>query len=128
MAVAHVRARFGHHRFLPDRLQDRPQRQEVRLARSVTGTENLIVSKNHVMLTLLCAGVALLPFVDERRLHAALSEVYPNLNEDEKERNTLGADRLFVGPHHPSHDFLGTSLPLHSHNPASLSPALDIQS
>ena len=54
-----------------------------------------------------CAGVALLPFVDERRLHAALRDVYPNLNADENERNTLGSDRLFVGPHHPSHDFLG---------------------
>ena len=28
-------------------------------------------------------GVALLPFVDEQRLHAALAEVYPNLTQDE---------------------------------------------
>ncbi|KAK2178116.1 hypothetical protein NP493_558g01017 [Ridgeia piscesae] len=50
-------------------------------------------------------GVALLPFVDEKRLKEALSVVYPDLTEDEKTRNTRGADRLFVGKNHPSHDF-----------------------
>ena len=29
------------------------------------------------------AGVALLPFVDEKRLKKALAEVYPDLTEDE---------------------------------------------
>ena len=52
-------------------------------------------------------GVALLPFVDEKRLHAALESVYPDLTDDEISRNVRGSDRLFVGPHHPSHDLLG---------------------
>lgn len=41
-------------------------------------------------------GVALLPFIDEQRLHLALKDVYPNLDEDEKERNSLGPHLLFV--------------------------------
>ncbi|KAB0406222.1 hypothetical protein E2I00_018434 [Balaenoptera physalus] len=51
-------------------------------------------------------GVALLPFVDERRLRAALEEVYPDLTPEENRRNSLGGDVLFVGKHHPLHDFL----------------------
>uniref|UniRef100_A0A803T485 5'-3' exoribonuclease n=1 Tax=Anolis carolinensis TaxID=28377 RepID=A0A803T485_ANOCA len=51
-------------------------------------------------------GVALLPFVDERRLRAALAEVYPDLTPEEKRRNSLGGDVLFVGKHHPLHDFI----------------------
>uniref|UniRef100_A0A4X1V441 5'-3' exoribonuclease n=2 Tax=Sus scrofa TaxID=9823 RepID=A0A4X1V441_PIG len=51
-------------------------------------------------------GVALLPFVDERRLRAALEEVYPDLTPEETRRNSLGGDVLFVGKHHPLHDFV----------------------
>ncbi|XP_066576846.1 5'-3' exoribonuclease 2 isoform X2 [Amia ocellicauda] len=51
-------------------------------------------------------GVALLPFVDERRLRAALEEVYPDLTSDEIKRNSLGSDMLFVGKHHPLCDFI----------------------
>ncbi|XP_058393504.1 5'-3' exoribonuclease 2-like, partial [Diceros bicornis minor] len=51
-------------------------------------------------------GVALLPFVDERRLRAALEEVYPDLTPEETRRNSLGGDVLFVGKHHPLHDFI----------------------
>nr|XP_022333433.1 5'-3' exoribonuclease 2-like isoform X3 [Crassostrea virginica] len=51
-------------------------------------------------------GVALLPFVDEKRLLSALETVYPDLTEDERERNTWGSDRLFVGIRHPSYSFL----------------------
>ncbi|XP_075719095.1 5'-3' exoribonuclease 2 [Rhinoderma darwinii] len=51
-------------------------------------------------------GVALLPFVDERRLRAALEEVYPDLTPDEMRRNSLGGDHLFVGKHHPLNDFI----------------------
>ncbi|KAF3824618.1 hypothetical protein GH733_009952 [Mirounga leonina] len=51
-------------------------------------------------------GVALLPFVDERRLRAALEEVYPDLTPEETKRNSLGGDVLFVGKHHPLHDFI----------------------
>ncbi|XP_068088533.1 5'-3' exoribonuclease 2 [Hyperolius riggenbachi] len=51
-------------------------------------------------------GVALLPFVDERRLRAALEEVYPDLTPDERRRNSLGGDHLFVGKHHPLLEFV----------------------
>ncbi|XP_041721880.1 5'-3' exoribonuclease 2 isoform X1 [Coregonus clupeaformis] len=51
-------------------------------------------------------GVALLPFVDERRLRAALAEVYPNLSPEENKRNSLGSDMLFVGISHPICDFI----------------------
>ncbi|KAL4649010.1 5'-3' exoribonuclease 2 [Arapaima gigas] len=51
-------------------------------------------------------GVALLPFVDERRLRAALEEVYPDLTPEECKRNSLGNDLLFVGKSHPLFDFI----------------------
>ncbi|XP_057679202.1 5'-3' exoribonuclease 2 [Corythoichthys intestinalis] len=51
-------------------------------------------------------GVALLPFVDERRLRAALAEVYPDLTDDEVRRNSLGSDLVFVGKSHPMSDFV----------------------
>nr|XP_015803747.2 5'-3' exoribonuclease 2 [Nothobranchius furzeri] len=51
-------------------------------------------------------GVALLPFVDERRLRAALADVYPDLTPDEERRNSLGSDVLFLGKPHPLFDFI----------------------
>ncbi|XP_037541967.1 5'-3' exoribonuclease 2 [Nematolebias whitei] len=51
-------------------------------------------------------GVALLPFVDERRLRAALADVYPDLTTDEVRRNSLGSDVLFLGKLHPLFDFI----------------------
>jgi len=51
-------------------------------------------------------GVALLPFVDEKRLLETLQEVYPNLTIREQNRNGLGNDRLFVGEKSASSDFL----------------------
>ncbi|XP_049446346.1 5'-3' exoribonuclease 2 [Epinephelus fuscoguttatus] len=51
-------------------------------------------------------GVALLPFVDERRLRAALSEVYPDLTTEEVKRNSLGSDVMFLGKSHPLFDFI----------------------
>ncbi|KAK7133989.1 hypothetical protein R3I94_015749 [Phoxinus phoxinus] len=51
-------------------------------------------------------GVALLPFVDERRLFAALAEVYPELTSEEVRRNSLGSDVIFVGKSHPLCDFI----------------------
>lgn len=41
-------------------------------------------------------GVALLPFLDEARLHSTLRQVYGDLTEDEIRRNSVGQDRLFV--------------------------------
>ncbi|XP_055680069.1 5'-3' exoribonuclease 2 homolog isoform X1 [Lutzomyia longipalpis] len=43
-------------------------------------------------------GVALLPFVDEKRLFKALKPLHDKLTEAEKRRNSLGSDRLYVGP------------------------------
>ncbi|KAI6225891.1 putative 5-3 exonuclease domain containing protein [Aphelenchoides besseyi] len=51
-------------------------------------------------------GVALLPFVDEKLLLQTLKSVYHTLTEDEKARNIVGPDRLFVGRRHPLFDFL----------------------
>uniref|UniRef100_A0A671SGH9 5'-3' exoribonuclease n=1 Tax=Sinocyclocheilus anshuiensis TaxID=1608454 RepID=A0A671SGH9_9TELE len=51
-------------------------------------------------------GVALLPFVDERRLRAALADVYPDLSPEEVRRNSLGSDVIFVGKSHPLCDFI----------------------
>ncbi|XP_060773993.1 5'-3' exoribonuclease 2 [Neoarius graeffei] len=51
-------------------------------------------------------GVALLPFVDERRLRAALENVYPDLSPDEFRRNSLGSDVVFVGKAHALCDFI----------------------
>ena len=41
-------------------------------------------------------GVALLPFVDEVRLHRALEKFYPKLTQAEIARNIRGDDRVFV--------------------------------
>ncbi|XP_074643566.1 5'-3' exoribonuclease 2-like [Tubulanus polymorphus] len=51
-------------------------------------------------------GVALLPFVDEKRLLKALESVYPDLNQDEKSRNIRSSDRLFVSCKHPAYPLL----------------------
>lgn len=40
-------------------------------------------------------GVALLPFIDEARLFRALKSVYPNLTEEEINRNSYGEDMKF---------------------------------
>ncbi|XP_069118532.1 5'-3' exoribonuclease 2 homolog [Argopecten irradians] len=50
-------------------------------------------------------GVALLPFVDEKRLLSALATVYPDLTSGERKRNTKGSDRMFVGIRHPVYTF-----------------------
>ncbi|VDK51600.1 unnamed protein product [Anisakis simplex] len=51
-------------------------------------------------------GVALLPFVDESRLLETLKTVYETLDAFERERNSRGPDRIFVGPKHPFAKFL----------------------
>lgn len=40
-------------------------------------------------------GVALLPFIDEARLFRALESVYPNLSDEETDRNSRGEERIF---------------------------------
>lgn len=51
-------------------------------------------------------GVALLPFVDERRLKKALEPMHEKLNKEEKKRNTMGNDCLFVRKTNDLYDFL----------------------
>lgn len=51
-------------------------------------------------------GVALLPFVDERRLKKALEQMHDKLNLEEKKRNTMGNDCLFVRKSNDFYDFL----------------------
>ncbi|XP_021501968.1 5'-3' exoribonuclease 2 isoform X3 [Meriones unguiculatus] len=69
-------------------------------------------------------GVALLPFVDERRLRAALEEVYPDLTPEENRRNSLGGDVLFVGKLHPLHDFILELYQTGSTEPIDVPPEL----
>ena len=49
-------------------------------------------------------GVAILPFIDEKRLLKAMHEKYPELSEDERSRNEMGRDVLIFGETHPMYD------------------------
>ncbi|XP_054840423.1 5'-3' exoribonuclease 2 [Eublepharis macularius] len=69
-------------------------------------------------------GVALLPFVDERRLRAALAEVYPDLTSEEQRRNSLGGDVIFVGKHHQLHDFIHELYKSDDKEPTDMPPEL----
>lgn len=51
-------------------------------------------------------GVALLPFIDEKRLLAAMAPLYHALKEDEVQRNKWGSNVLFVGYENGLHAFL----------------------
>ncbi|XP_071544805.1 5'-3' exoribonuclease 2 homolog isoform X2 [Panulirus ornatus] len=51
-------------------------------------------------------GVALLPFVDEKRLKKALESVYPLLTPEEVRRNKRGDDRLYVSIKHEAYSQL----------------------
>jgi 5'-3' exoribonuclease 2 len=42
-------------------------------------------------------GVALLPFIDEKRLLEAMAGPYELLTEDERRRNTWGNNVVFIG-------------------------------
>ena len=46
-------------------------------------------------------GVALLPFIDEKRLLDAMSTRYSGLSYEEIERNKWGNNTLFVADEHP---------------------------
>ncbi|XP_036438052.1 5'-3' exoribonuclease 2 [Colossoma macropomum] len=69
-------------------------------------------------------GVALLPFVDERRLRAALAKVYPDLTAEEVRRNSLGSDVFFVGKSHPLCDFIIELYRSESHEGTEIPPEL----
>ncbi|XP_018324321.1 5'-3' exoribonuclease 2 homolog isoform X2 [Agrilus planipennis] len=51
-------------------------------------------------------GVALLPFVDEKRLFKALEPYYSKLTHEEIRRNIRGDDRLYVSKRNPSYKFV----------------------
>lgn len=51
-------------------------------------------------------GVVLLPFIDEKRLLAAMEKRYPLLTEEEKARNTVGKDVLFISDRHPLYEHI----------------------
>lgn len=52
-------------------------------------------------------GVALLPFIDEDRLLAAVERVYPQLSADDLQRNVLGVNNLYAHEHSPVNDVFG---------------------
>lgn len=49
-------------------------------------------------------AIVLLPFIDEKRLLAAMGTKYPLLSEEEHERNAVGKEALLVGDSHPLYD------------------------
>jgi 5'-3' exoribonuclease 2 len=54
---------------------------------------------------MLWQGVALLPFIDEKRLLDAMAEHYPKLTEDEVRRNSWGHDVMFIADEHSMYPF-----------------------
>jgi len=53
-------------------------------------------------------GVALLPFIDEKRLLAAMATRYPELTADEKARNEFGHEALILSTQHALYDDVAT--------------------
>lgn len=51
-------------------------------------------------------GVALLPFIEEKRLLDAMAQHYPKLSEAEVLRNKWGPNVLFCGEEHKLFDFV----------------------
>lgn len=49
-------------------------------------------------------AIVLLPFIDEKRLLAAMKTKYPMLSEEEHERNAVGKETLLIGDSHPLYD------------------------
>ena len=66
-------------------------------------------------------GVALLPFVDEKRLLDCLKDVYEDLTDEEKKRNSRGKDLLFVGNGHSVYQDL-VQIYSKDPNPSSINP------
>ncbi|QRW15998.1 5'-3' exoribonuclease [Rhizoctonia solani] len=50
-------------------------------------------------------GVALLPFIDEKRLLGAMAERYPELSDDEVRRNKWGSNHIYVSDGNDLYDF-----------------------
>ncbi|CEH14476.1 5-3 exoribonuclease 2 [Ceraceosorus bombacis] len=70
-------------------------------------------------------GVAILPFIDEKRLLTALNRLYPRLTPDEVRRNAFGNNSLFVSDEHSLYDALCSLYAKRkSKDPVPLDPAL----
>ena len=54
-------------------------------------------------------GVALLPFIDEKRLLEAMSTKYPLLSSEDTARNEVGKDVLILSDSHPLYDNISTN-------------------
>lgn len=54
-------------------------------------------------------GVALLPFIDEKRLLAAMATKYPLLSAEDTARNELGRDVLILSDRHPLYEDIATN-------------------
>ena len=54
-------------------------------------------------------GVALLPFIDEKRLLDAMAKKYPLLSAEEVARNELGRDVLILSDRHPLYEEIATN-------------------
>src|SRR6185437_11536037 len=54
-------------------------------------------------------GVALLPFIDEKRLLDAMNKKYPLLSAEEHARNTTGRDVLLLSDRHPLYEELAAN-------------------
>lgn len=53
-------------------------------------------------------AIVLLPFIDEKRLLAAMATKYPLLTAEEHARNAMGKDNLFISDSHPLYAFITT--------------------
>lgn len=51
-------------------------------------------------------GVALLPFIDEKRLLDAMAPRYMELSDDEKRRNAMGNNVIFAAEENPLYPLL----------------------
>jgi 5'-3' exoribonuclease 2 len=54
-------------------------------------------------------GVILLPFIDEQRLLKHMHELYPQLTENENERNAVGTEHLYFSTHHEMYQELAAN-------------------
>lgn len=54
-------------------------------------------------------GVALLPFIDEKRLLDAMGTKYPLLSAEDSARNATGKDALILSDRHPLYDQIATN-------------------
>ncbi|CEG79728.1 hypothetical protein RMATCC62417_14157 [Rhizopus microsporus] len=69
-------------------------------------------------------GVVKLPFINTNRLLAAMNTVYDQLNEEEVQRNSVGASVLYISESHKAYNFLSTVYTKRSNEKAKLDARL----